>query len=38
MKAQKVADKLEKAEDDMTPAQMKRYLKITEKMTKALTD
>ena len=35
-KAQKIADKLEDAEDEMSPAQLKRYAKITEKMTKAL--
>ena len=35
-KAQKLANKLEKAEDEMTNAQLKRYAKITEKMTKAL--
>ena len=37
-KAQKLADKLEKAEDEMTTAQLKRYAKITEKMSKALLD
>ena len=35
-KAQKLAEKLENAEDEMTTAQLKRYAKITEKMTKAL--
>ena len=37
-KAQKLADKLENAEDGMTTAQLKRYAKITEKMSKALLD
>jgi hypothetical protein len=37
-KAQKLAEKLENAEDEMTPAQLKRYAKITEKMTNALLD
>ena len=37
-KAQKLADKLETAEDEMTTAQLKRYAKITEKMSKALLD
>jgi DNA-binding ferritin-like protein len=37
-KAQKLAEKLENAEDEMTPAQMKRYIKITEKMANALAD
>lgn len=35
-KAQKLADKLDKAKGEMTDAQMKRYLKITNKMTEAL--
>ena len=35
-KAQKLSDKLEKAEDEMSVAQMKRYAKITEKMLKAI--
>lgn len=35
-KAQKLADKLENAEDEMSVAQMKRYTKITEKMMKAI--
>ncbi len=37
-KAQKLAEQLEDAEDDMSAAQLKRYAKITEKMTKALMD
>lgn len=37
-KAQKLAAKLENAEDEMTTAQLKRYAKITEKMSKALLD
>lgn len=37
-KAQKLAENLENAEDEMTPAQLKRYAKITEKMTNALLD
>lgn len=34
-KAQKLASKLEDAEDDMTDAQMARYVKITQKMANA---
>ena len=37
-KAQTIANKLEKAEDEMSTAQLKRYTKITEKMLKALED
>ena len=35
-KAQKIADKLEKAKGEMTTAQTQRYLKIVKKMTDAL--
>ena len=31
-KAQKLAEKLEEAEDELTEAQLKRYMKITQKM------
>jgi hypothetical protein len=37
-KAQKLSNQLEKAKDEMTPAQVKRYVKITEKLTKALSE
>ena len=35
--AQKLAEKIENAEDDMSEDQIERYIKITEKMTNALT-
>lgn len=35
-KAQELSDKLDKAKGEMTDAQMKRYLKITKKMSDAL--
>lgn len=36
--AQKLSDKIEKAKGELTDAQMKRYLKITKKMTDALSE
>ena len=35
-KAQSISDKLDKVSGDLSAAQMKRYLKITQKMTDAL--
>ena len=35
--AQKLAEKIENAEDDMSEDQIERYINITEKMTNALT-
>lgn len=37
-KAQDLANKLDEADDDMTSAQMKRYMKISEKMASAVID
>ena len=36
--AEKLSDKLDDAEDDMTTSQMNRYMKITQKMTSAALD
>ena len=37
-KAQKLSEKIENAEDEMTAAQTQRYLKILKKMTAAMSD
>lgn len=37
-KAEKLSDKLDKAESEMTSAQLKRYVEITQKMTNAAID
>ena len=37
-KAQRLSEKLEDAQSDMTTAQMNRYLKITQKMTNAIVE
>ena len=37
-KAEKLSSQLETSQSEMSSAQMKRYLKITEKMTNAILD